>query len=39
MKVAKSILTKGTDYAKNETERLHRMLEKVPESESTLSFK
>ncbi|KAF3334549.1 putative protein disulfide-isomerase A6 [Carex littledalei] len=28
VKVAKSILTKGTDYAKKETERLHRILEK-----------
>lgn len=28
VKVAKSILTKGTDYSKKEIERLHRLLEK-----------
>lgn len=29
MAAAKKIMDKGSDYTKKETERLHRMLEKV----------
>uniref|UniRef100_A0A804RJE0 protein disulfide-isomerase n=1 Tax=Zea mays TaxID=4577 RepID=A0A804RJE0_MAIZE len=31
---AKKIMDKGSDYTKKETERLHRMLEKIPSSHS-----